>query len=549
MPNHIFFSWQSDTHSGTGRNFIQRALDRAVAAIARDTEVDPANRDLAVDTDTANVPGSPPVVETIFSKIDRAAAFVSDMTFVARRADDRRMPNPNVLLEHGWALKSKTWRAVISVMNTAHGHPDEHALPFDLAQFRRPILFDCPDDSDQDVRLAARDDLTQQFIRALRAILDDDVLQAARVPAPPREPHPADVRLLRRVRRLLSEPFVLWLRTHSFGTPFNKRRLDPLYEIVETWRGAAFEFHDPVIQAASAPISELAQALSELTLSRLYGMGTSTDTLWHKTEEDARIGTQPASAKAVADMNRTATDLCDAADVLERVARDRIRVEEDVDGQREAAAGVLHSLWGHVVSNQLPVLVSRPRLTLGVVSLAATEDFDLNPRMVRAARPHFMPDGPAPATHDANDIQWWSYGQTRNVGSANREALWLTRLVRPGAAEYQMTIGFRQDDDRDILVDGRALETNILDTFGRLARLLAAIRLTGPGALSIRIDGLEDVVLCGDRPGPRPIGRNEILFPAIQVDDIGRVTRRELRAAFDSIWLTAGWEDGSPGNG
>ncbi|WP_125958890.1 hypothetical protein [Sphingomonas koreensis] len=140
-----------------------------------------------MDRDTAGVPGSPPLVETIFSKVDRATAFLSDLSYVGTRADGRRMPNPNVLLEHGWALRALSWRRIISVMNVAYGHPDEHPMPFDLQHFRRPILYDCPDDASNEQRAAARESLAVSLRTALRAILDDKKLAiepAAALPDP-----------------------------------------------------------------------------------------------------------------------------------------------------------------------------------------------------------------------------------------------------------------------------------------------------------------------------------------------------------------------------
>lgn len=61
MPHHIFYSWQSDTDSRIGRGLIQWALDRAIRAVNADADVDPADRDLRADRDTANVPGMPPL--------------------------------------------------------------------------------------------------------------------------------------------------------------------------------------------------------------------------------------------------------------------------------------------------------------------------------------------------------------------------------------------------------------------------------------------------------------------------------------------------------
>src|SRR4051794_22073396 len=105
MPKTVFFSWQADTPTKEGRNLIERSLDRALTRIGEDTEIEEAARELELDKDTKGVPGSPPIVETIFRKIDQAVAFVPDLTFVGQRIDGRPTPNPNVLVEYGWALR------------------------------------------------------------------------------------------------------------------------------------------------------------------------------------------------------------------------------------------------------------------------------------------------------------------------------------------------------------------------------------------------------------------------------------------------------------
>ena len=75
MPHQIFYSWQSDTENRIGRGLIQWALDRAIRTVNADADVDPADRELRADRDTVNVPGMPPLADTIFGKIDRAVAF------------------------------------------------------------------------------------------------------------------------------------------------------------------------------------------------------------------------------------------------------------------------------------------------------------------------------------------------------------------------------------------------------------------------------------------------------------------------------------------
>jgi len=120
----VFYSWQADTSTLVGRNLIERALEKALGELNKGDEVEEAQREeLAVDRDTMGVAGSPPIVQTIFDKIDRAAVFVPDLTFVGKRLDDRPTPNPNVLIEYGWALKSLTHSRIVPVMNVAFGAP------------------------------------------------------------------------------------------------------------------------------------------------------------------------------------------------------------------------------------------------------------------------------------------------------------------------------------------------------------------------------------------------------------------------------------------
>jgi hypothetical protein len=98
----IFFSWQSDRPAAQNRSFIEAALERALRALNSDAEIEEAVRDeLVVDKDTQDEPGQPPIVETIFRKIDSSAVFVPDLTFVGERTGGRPSPNPNVLIEYG----------------------------------------------------------------------------------------------------------------------------------------------------------------------------------------------------------------------------------------------------------------------------------------------------------------------------------------------------------------------------------------------------------------------------------------------------------------
>ena len=63
-----------------------------------------------------------------------ARCFVADVSIVTPAGATRLIPNPNVLLELGYASKAIGWERIVMVANTAFGQPEE--LPFDLRKRR-----------------------------------------------------------------------------------------------------------------------------------------------------------------------------------------------------------------------------------------------------------------------------------------------------------------------------------------------------------------------------------------------------------------------------
>ena len=174
MAHRIFFSWQSDTPARGGRNFVERALQDAVKAIGADASVEPAERpEITLESGTIGEPGFPPITETIFKRIDAAAIFVADFTFAGTRRDGRPIPNSNVLIEYGRALRPPLEHLrILPIMNTAFGGPDEHLLPFDLSHLRHPITYYCADDATDQQRRSERNSLSKSLARAIQSILD-----------------------------------------------------------------------------------------------------------------------------------------------------------------------------------------------------------------------------------------------------------------------------------------------------------------------------------------------------------------------------------------
>ena len=71
MADKIFYSWQSDRPNNTNRGFIEDALTKAIRNLGRaDNELYTPLRDLELDKDTKGMPGSPPIADTIFRKIE-----------------------------------------------------------------------------------------------------------------------------------------------------------------------------------------------------------------------------------------------------------------------------------------------------------------------------------------------------------------------------------------------------------------------------------------------------------------------------------------------
>jgi hypothetical protein len=560
MPHHIFFSWQSDLPNHVGRSFIEGCLERAIGIVQADADIDPADREMAVDRDTLDVPGSPPIMETIFGKIERASVFLADLTYVAERfGGGGRSPNPNVCIEHGYALRALSWRRVIAVMNTATGHPDQFELPFDVRHTRRPIVFDCAEDADADTRRAAKVALTKQLATALKAVFGDEAARAAMQGAAPAQAHPHDVELLERVHRQLPIGLRQFLHAHSFGTPFLAAKLNPLHEMRQDWVGAAFEFHDQVLQANFADLQRIVGEFSDLILERTYAMPNSTTMAWPKTDMDMRQGLQPRTEQAIGDMNAKATELSGAIDSFDRLARDRVRVATGVhaeagrpepDNRKEAATAALGELAFDEHRGGLPEIVTRPRLTLRLAPFAALEGRRLDAQVVAKAQLLFPPDFSARVKTDSDGQQWWSCAPPQQLREGmNPETTWRMRLVRPGYLEFSETIGGRIDDDPQILIDGRRLEAKIVRHLERMGRIAASLELGGAGALSITLDGVEDVELTRATPGGRRIRRPEIVLPVVETLDLTAPFGDVVRESLDVIWQTAGWADGSPSFG
>lgn len=117
----IFYSWQSDIKSS--RNFLSDCLKRLPSKLKGFVII-------KVDRDTQGLAGSPDIGDSIYDKIEHADIFVADVTIINKDYTGRKTPNPNVLIELGYAIKCLGWDRIILLFNAEEGDVEE--LPFDI---------------------------------------------------------------------------------------------------------------------------------------------------------------------------------------------------------------------------------------------------------------------------------------------------------------------------------------------------------------------------------------------------------------------------------
>ena len=233
MSDTIFYSWQSDLPNNTNRGFIQAALEAAAKTIRNDQSL---NIEPVVDRDTADVPGSPDIPSTILGKIDICQVFVCDVSKInfGAASNFRPTPNPNVLLELGYAIGTVGQERIIMVMNTAFGTLEQ--LPFDLRHKRVLTYSATSEDLD---RAPERKRLQSLLESSLRTIFGNP----HRTPYN-REGH--DHRLFRLfLLKLPSQGSIRFINVVNMaGGSFRGTDLDHLWEFRHEWTDADHEFLD-----------------------------------------------------------------------------------------------------------------------------------------------------------------------------------------------------------------------------------------------------------------------------------------------------------------
>lgn len=187
----VFYSWQSDRPNETNRGFIRECLKAAKAAIEVDKSV---VLNVHIDEATRDETGAPDIPATILNKIVTSDVVVSDVSIINDAITDTRLtPNPNVLIELGFAAGRIGWPRVVLVFNTAFGEcPDN--LPFDI-KLRRTTQYHLASVDNPSKRGNAKKTLAETLAALIRDI-------ATKNPPRPMDESDAAVRRARDVEML-----------------------------------------------------------------------------------------------------------------------------------------------------------------------------------------------------------------------------------------------------------------------------------------------------------------------------------------------------------
>jgi len=150
----IFYSWQSDSSEETNKRAIRSTLRDSLNKIEEELTIN-----IILDEATRDTVGSIDIPSTIFDKILISDIFVCDVTTINSESKDskRKVPNPNVLIELGYAIAILGWERIIMVFNKIHGNfPSD--LPFDIDR-RKIIAYKISDKNDNNGKGQLKNDL------------------------------------------------------------------------------------------------------------------------------------------------------------------------------------------------------------------------------------------------------------------------------------------------------------------------------------------------------------------------------------------------------
>ncbi|MCG8411162.1 MAG: nucleotide-binding protein, partial [Bacteroidales bacterium] len=154
MNYKVFFAYQSDIEEIYSKGFIKEAFYIVISEFKKE------RINIELDFGMRKSPGNTILIDEMLRKSRESDLVIVDMTFTSAKewldaeiideddkckwisipkGDRKPSPNPNVLLETGYAWSQKGFERTVLLMNIAFGSADE--LPVDLKGFRWAISY------------------------------------------------------------------------------------------------------------------------------------------------------------------------------------------------------------------------------------------------------------------------------------------------------------------------------------------------------------------------------------------------------------------------
>lgn len=120
----IFLSWQLDNRDE--KKLIQKSLEKVINQLKKE------GYKIKLEQDMRETSGSSDIPDTLFKKISKSDIFIADVNLVYESSfrEDYFAPNPNVMIELGYAAAELGWSHIILIMNNDDFKIEQ--LPFDI---------------------------------------------------------------------------------------------------------------------------------------------------------------------------------------------------------------------------------------------------------------------------------------------------------------------------------------------------------------------------------------------------------------------------------
>lgn len=181
----VFFAYQTDIDEKYGKAFVQSAVESAIEKFKKN------GINITLDFGFRGTPGTPPLLDEMLKKSSQADMVIVDMSFTSSKiwsdakrfrlfgreirilnnVKDKISPNPNVLLETGFAWAQKGTYRTLMVMNEAFGNASQ--LPVDLKGFRWGIRYNL-DENNYTQNEKIKKDLADDFYKAIKTSINSE---------------------------------------------------------------------------------------------------------------------------------------------------------------------------------------------------------------------------------------------------------------------------------------------------------------------------------------------------------------------------------------